>query len=39
MKMSVSIFLYGYLFKIFTSETAAKDIRLYGMQGLSLWKK
>ena len=25
-------FLYGYLFKIFTSETAAKDIRLYGMQ-------
>ena len=26
-------FLYGYLFKIFTSETAAKDIRLYGMQG------
>ena len=25
-------FLYGYLFKILTSETAAKDIRLYGMQ-------
>ena len=25
-------FLYGYLFKIFFSETAAKDIRLYGMQ-------
>lgn len=25
-------FLYGYLFQIFTSETAAKDIRLYGMQ-------
>ena len=25
-------FLWGYLFKIFFSETAAKDIRLYGMQ-------
>ena len=25
-------FLYGYLFRIFTSETVAKDIRLYGIQ-------
>lgn len=32
-------FLYGYLFKIFTSETAAKDIRLYGMQDYLCEKK